>query len=167
MLKIMKLTASLMAIAAPALAQDAGFPERDIRLIIPSSPGGGMDTGTRQIQTYWQKELGVNLIIDNRPGAGMALGTQSFLREEPDCYTVLNGLIPVLQLSHMTRSDVDYTYEGNFYPIGASRLDVTIVSVMNDAKWQSIEELIEDAKSRPGEIPMSVSSLTNNQYQAA
>lgn len=162
------MAALLIAGAGQAVAQEAdGFPTRDIRVIVPTSAGGGMDVGTRQIQPYWEQELGVNLVIDNRPGAGQALGTQTFLREQPDCYTILNGLIPVLQLSHMTRSDVDYTYEDNFYPIGPSRLDQTIVSVLNDAPWQSIEELIEDARSRPGEIAMSVGSLTNNQYQAA
>lgn len=150
-----------------AYAQDGKFPEKDIRIIVPTSTGGGMDTGTRQIQPYWEKELGVNVIVDNRPGAGQALGTEMFLRQEPDCYTVLNGLIPVLQLSHMTQDQVDYSYAEDFYPIGSTRQDPTIIRVRNDAPWKTAKELIDDAKSRPGEITVSVGSLTNNQYQAA
>lgn len=170
MTRALKLTAALLAAAAApqVSAQDGeGFPERDIRIISPTSPGGGMDTGTRQIQPFWEQELGVNVIVDNRPGAGQAMGTQMFLRQPEDCYTVLNGLIPVMQLSHMTREDVDYTYEGDFYPVGASRLDVTTIAVLEGSQWETIEELIEDARARPGEITMSVGSLTNNQYQAA
>lgn len=159
--------ASAMLLFTGAADAQGSFPEKDIRIIVPTSTGGGMDTGTRQIQPYWAEELGVNVIVDNRPGAGQALGTEMFLRQEPDCYTVLNGLIPVLQLSHMVQDQVDYSYAEDFYPIGSTRQDPTIIRVRNDAPWQTAKELIDDAKSRPGEITVSVGSLTNNQYQAA
>ena len=89
------------ALAAwPAFAQD--YPARPIRMIIPSTPGGGTDFTGRQIATKLAELNGWNVVPDNRPGAGTALGLAEAARAKPDGYELVIAqsdnvsLIPLL-----------------------------------------------------------------------
>src|SRR6267142_2609001 len=85
------LSASLLAIFAAFSAAPVAqtYPDKPVRLIVPASPGGGLDVLSRlvagKISGYW----GQQLIIDNRPGAGMAIGTAAAAKSPADGYTLL------------------------------------------------------------------------------
>lgn len=143
---------------------DTDFPEDDIRWIIPASAGGGLDVTSRQVQPYWEEELGVSLVIDNQEGGNFAIGATAAHRAEPDCHTILFHIDPILHFSYMTQ-EVPYTYD-DFYPIGRFTIEPSVLRVGDDAPWDTIEEFIEDARQRPGEIAAGVGGLTSNQYIA-
>jgi putative tricarboxylic transport membrane protein len=138
------------------------WPSGEIRWIIPSSPGGGFDTTSRQLQPYLEDELGVSLSVENQEGGNFAVGTTTVLNAGPDCNTIMTHGIPHLFFSYLTQ-DVDYTYE-DFQPVSRLTQEPGVIRVRNDAPWETLENLIEDAKSRPGEIRASVSGLTSNNY---
>src|SRR5258706_1257584 len=76
---------SVMIRAAAA----AGYPERPVRLIVPSAPGGGTDTSARIIAPKLSEYLGQQVIIDNRAGAGAIIGAELVSRAPPDEYSLL------------------------------------------------------------------------------
>lgn len=144
-------------------AADAGdWPEDDIRLIIPTDVGGGLDTASRTFQQYWEDELGVNINIDHLPGANFAIGLESAANAGEECDTIVTKAIPHLLYSYLTQ-DVDFTYD-DFYPIGSSQTQPAAIVVAADSDYETIDDLLEDIEARPGEVRASVSGLANNNY---
>src|SRR5262245_13070013 len=80
----------LLAIAAPgaALAQ-SGYPSKPVRVVVPSSAGGGTDIVARIVVPRLSERLGQQMIVDNRPGAGTMIGIEVAAKAPPDGYTVL------------------------------------------------------------------------------
>ena len=139
------------------------FPERELTVVLAVGPGGNIDTGARQLQPYLSEELGVDVIIENIEGGQQALGAQHVADAEADCYTILSHIFPNMTLGAWFQDDITYDPIQDFVPLHAVNWDPTIIRIANDAPWGSLEELIEDARSRPGEIPLGVAGY-NTQY---
>ena len=83
----MLLAVAIMAVAAPLAAQDK-FPSRPITMIIPTPPGGGVDTIHRMLAEFAEPVLGVSFVIENKPGAGGSIGVSTMVTAKPDGYTI-------------------------------------------------------------------------------
>src|SRR3954462_2996758 len=98
---------ALCAASTATLAQDA-YPTRPVRLIVPSSPGGGTDTSARIIAPKMTELLGQQVVVENRPGASTLIGMEAVARAAPDGYTLLIGNSPMTILPSMrTKLAVD------------------------------------------------------------
>ncbi len=84
--------AALAAAAAGAAFAQAGYPSKPVRLVVPSSAGGGTDIVARIIAPELSKRLGQQVVIDNRPGAGTMIGIEVAAKSPADGYTLLMGL---------------------------------------------------------------------------
>jgi tripartite-type tricarboxylate transporter receptor subunit TctC len=73
---------------APALSRAQNFPNRPIRMILPSSVGGSADSMMRTLAEPMRKVLGQAVICENRPGASGAMGTADIARADPDGHTI-------------------------------------------------------------------------------
>ena len=76
--------------AAPTVAQN--YPNHAIRLVVPSSPGGGTDITGRIVAQKLSEQLGQQVVVDNRAGAGTIIGIEIAAKAPPDGYTLLMGL---------------------------------------------------------------------------
>jgi tripartite-type tricarboxylate transporter receptor subunit TctC len=65
------------------------YPNRTVRVLNPSSPGGGGDVIARIIQQELTKSLGQTFLVDNRPGAGGGIGLDLVAKSAPDGYTLV------------------------------------------------------------------------------
>ena len=79
--------AAPLYVAAPVAAQDK-FPSRPITMIIPTPPGGGVDTIHRMLGEFAEPVLGVKIVIENKPGASGSLGVSTMVNAKPDGYTI-------------------------------------------------------------------------------
>ncbi|WP_211715971.1 tripartite tricarboxylate transporter substrate binding protein [Nocardiopsis sp. MG754419] len=146
-------------------AEDGGmddFAGQSLRIIVPTAVGGGFDTTIRQVQGALEDRLSARITVENMEGAATAIGTQSAAGSDGDCLTLMVQGVPHLQFSYLTQ-DVDYTLD-DFAPVGGMSIEPGVIRVKNDAPWESIEEFVEDAQERPGEIRISVSLRTSNNY---
>lgn len=80
--------AALLALTAPANAQDAAWPTKPIRVIVTFPPGGSADAIVRAIGPRVSERLGQPLVIENRPGAGGNIGLTAVAKAEADGYTL-------------------------------------------------------------------------------
>lgn len=76
-------------LAAPTLAQDANYPTRPIRLIVPTAPGGTMDIVARSLAQVLAPLIGAQVFIENKPGGNNNIGASYVARSAPDGYTLL------------------------------------------------------------------------------
>src|SRR5262249_46847419 len=65
------------------------WPTKSVRLIVPSTPGGGVDTLGRIFSKAFYDSLGQRFVVDNRAGAGTMIGTELAAKSPPDGYTIL------------------------------------------------------------------------------
>jgi tripartite-type tricarboxylate transporter receptor subunit TctC len=159
------LVVSACSAAEPAgPADDEGFGSGDrVTIIIPTAAGGGLDTTFRQIQPAFQDALGATVVVENVEGGNTAIGGTR-AANDTDCTTVLAQAIPHLLFSYLNQS-VDYDLD-SFAPIAGVTIEPSVIRVANDAPWKTIEDLIDDAKKRPGQITFSVSEQASSNYPA-
>lgn len=125
-------------------------PEKTITIICPQGAGGSTDVQARLLAEQMQKISGQTVIVENVTGGSTGIGTNQVIDADPDGYTLLMYGTYVI-CGTMT----GYTdgFEKLDFVAGLSLEPFSIV-VNKDSKWQTLEELIEDAKSRPGEITL-------------
>src|SRR4051794_26613846 len=76
-------------VAAPNVVRAQGFPNRPIRIVVPVSPGGGVDTFARLIAAKVKAQRDVTFIVENRTGGNGTIGGLEVQRAAPDGTTVL------------------------------------------------------------------------------
>ncbi len=141
--------ASLLALAG--LAHGQAFPEKPVRLIVPSSPGGGLDVLSRlmaaKLSGYW----GQQMIVDNRPGAAMAIGTAAAAKAPADGYTVLFVNDGGLVINPLITRDTPYTYR-DFAPIGLWVAVPLIITVNDAVPARNFPEFLGYLRANPGKV---------------
>ena len=103
-----------VAAAAPAAAQP--YPNRPVRIIVPTPAGGPVDVMARLLANALPAQLGQNVIVENRAGAGNTLGSKVAAAAEPDGYTLLVSAASGLIMSPMVYKSAGYD-ETSFAPI--------------------------------------------------
>jgi tripartite-type tricarboxylate transporter receptor subunit TctC len=139
----------------PAQAQPA-WPERNVTLIVPFPPGGQGDLAARPVAMALEKILGRSVVVDNRAGGGGgSVGNAAAARAVPDGYTLL---VTLSSLAVLPEADRLFgrapAYEvSQFTPVARILADPTVLAVPASAPWKTLQEFVDDAKKRPGEIP--------------
>lgn len=139
---------SLPAIAG-AQAQQAPWPNRPIRMVIPWPPGQATDLAGRVIAQRLSEKLGQPVVAENRAGAGGTIGTDAVAKSAPDGYTLLAGssgpytIAPLLQR-------LPYDTTRDFAPIAMWGVSPYLLVVKPDFPANTIEEFVALLKARPG-----------------
>lgn len=127
------------------------YPSRDIQLVTTQPPGGVVDIAVRMINDSLSKNLGVPIVVNNRPGAGGVTGTHYLVKSKPDGYTFGSLSSKDAVLVPATIPEVPFKYN-DLEPLCKFINSPTVVFCKADAPWKSLEDLIADAKKRPGKI---------------
>jgi tripartite-type tricarboxylate transporter receptor subunit TctC len=141
-----------LALAAPyaALAADT-YPQRPVRLIVPSGAGGVTDILARHLAPRLGDALGQQVVIDNRPGASGIVGTQIVAKAAPDGYTLL-----MVFPSHVTNPalfpDMPYDTVKDFAPVTLVSAVSPVLIVGTPLPARNLAEFVALAKSRPGQL---------------
>jgi tripartite-type tricarboxylate transporter receptor subunit TctC len=141
--------------AKTAFAQ-GGYPTRNITMIVPFPAGGQADLAARPVALALERIIGKPVIVDNRAGgAGGSIGNAQAARADADGYTLLMTLSSLAVLPEADRLfDRPVAYEvSQFAPIARVLADPTLLAVPASAPWKTLQEFVDDAKARPGQIP--------------
>ena len=140
----------LAAIAIPcALAQN--YPNRAIKLIVPSSPGGGTDIVGRILAQKLSEQLGQQVIVDNRAGAGTIIGNDAVAKSAPDGYTLLVGL-STLAINPSMYAKLPYDALRDFAPISQAVSSPNMLTLHPSVPAKTVKELIVLARAKPGSL---------------
>ena len=106
MLKTLMLVFALGAIPGLAVAQNAAFPKKPVRMIIPFAPGGATDIVARQVANQLTDAWGQSVIVDNRSGASGNIALEVAARAIPDGYTLFVGNVSTNAINETTFAEM-------------------------------------------------------------
>jgi tripartite-type tricarboxylate transporter receptor subunit TctC len=141
------------ALSGP-LAAYAAWPDRPIRLVIPSAAGGSPDLICRILTSELTRVLGQGIVVDNRPGASGNIGMQEIVKAKPDGYTLGYANVGTLSINKSLFSKLPYDPDKDLMPVALMGYVQNALIVKKDLPANSVKELIALAKSKPGRLTM-------------
>ena len=135
----------------------AAYPDRPIRFVIPSAPGGSPDVLMRILLAEMTKQMGVSFVVENKPGASFVIGTMDIVRAPADGYTLGHGNIVSLAVNRSLLDKMPYDVERDLTLVSNCVRVYNMLAVNNDLPVRSVAELIAYAKRNPGRLVMASS----------
>jgi len=132
----------------------AAYPEKPIRFIVPSAPGGSPDVLMRILLAEMSKQMGVAFVVENKPGASYVIGTMDIVRAPADGYTLGYGNIVSLATNLSLLDKVPYDIERDLSLISNCVRVYNMLAVNNNLPVRTVPELIAYAKRNPGRLAM-------------
>ena len=133
-------------------ARGEDFPSRTIKIIVPTAPGGAIDTTARVVAAKMQDQLGQTVIIENKPGASMLIGADYAAKANPDGYTLLCAHDGTMAINPLAFSDLTYDPQKSFEPLGLAVSIPEAILVNKSVPAKTLKELIDYAKKHPGAL---------------
>jgi len=132
----------------------AAYPDKPIRFVIPSAPGGSPDVLMRILLAEMSKQMGVAFVVENKPGASFALGTMDIVRAPADGYTLGYGNIVSLAVNRSLLETMPYDVERDLTLVSNIVRVYNMLAVNNGLPVRTVPELIAYAKRNPGQLTM-------------
>jgi tripartite-type tricarboxylate transporter receptor subunit TctC len=137
---------------AGAVAAQAAYPEKPIRVIVPFPPGGGTDILTRMVMNKLAESQGWQFVIDNRPGAGGNIGLDLAAKAAPDGYTMVMGQTSNLAVNPNLYSKLPYDSLRDFTPVTLVSSMPIALMVWAKSPYQKLSDLLDAAKAKPNAL---------------
>ena len=144
-------------LAVPARAQ--AWPARQIKVIAPYPPGGGVDTVTRAFSDKIAPKVGQTLVVDNQPGAGGVIGGAALARSAPDGYTIMVGSMVDYSIAPFFHQGLTFDMAKDFVPVVEISNGTVGVLVTPSLPVTNVQELIALAKKEPGKLSYASSGF--------
>lgn len=151
----MKKSLGVLAVALGMLAGGpaaAAYPDKPIRLVVPFGPGTSTDTTARLIGETLGRELGQTVVIENKPGAGGSIGADAVAKSDADGYTLVFGTVGTFAINKSLFSSLPYDPAKDFTYLGMPGYTPTLLVVSGKSKYNTLADLINDAKANPDKI---------------
>ena len=148
---ILPAVAAVLGLAAPCAAAAEDYPTRQIRMIVPFSPGGPSDILARVLGAKLADAWGQAVVIDNRAGASGMIGTELAVKSAPDGYTlILSNNADEISISLYPKMPYDIVRD--LQPVCLVSQSPFVLVVHPSVPARSLAELIALARARPGEL---------------
>jgi tripartite-type tricarboxylate transporter receptor subunit TctC len=133
-------------------ANAQAYPVKPIRLIVADAAGGAPDQLARILAQKLAENLGQQVLVDNRPGAGGALGADLAARSPADGYSLLLTTTAIYAILPNLKKNLPYDPVRDFVPISRVATASNVLVVNASLPARSVAELVQLAKSKPGEL---------------
>ncbi|SIO89132.1 tripartite tricarboxylate transporter substrate binding protein [Nocardiopsis sp. JB363] len=134
------------------VSEDASdYPSQEVTLVVPYDAGGASDLAARTLASEMEDTLGQSIVVENRSGGAGSVGLENLASQSADGYTI--GYLPVesvmLGYQGYEVDPVDYDLIGQMVSVPAT------IAVPADSPYETLEDLVEAARSEPGSIAVS------------
>jgi tripartite-type tricarboxylate transporter receptor subunit TctC len=155
----------LLALATFAVpgAYAQSYPTKSIRLVVPFTPGGGVDINARLVAQKLTEYLNQQVIVENRPGAGTNIGNEFVAKSAPDGYTLLvNGGSVAINMALYKNLNYDTLWDVAAISLFSESPNVLVVHPSLPVK--TAKDLVALAKAKPGAMNFSSSGSGTTQH---
>lgn len=144
--------AAMMAglVPRPGTAQEATYPDRPIRLVVPFPAGGATDVVVRLLGERMSQSLGQAVVVENRTGAAGTVGAAAVARSRPDGYTILAGSLGSNLIAPLLMREPPFDPLTDFEFISTIGTTPTALLVRADGPIHSVEDLLAILRREPG-----------------
>jgi len=146
------------AIAPGVLRAQAAFPNRNIRIVVPVSPGGGVDTFARLIAAKVKEQRDVTFIVENRTGGNSTIGGLDVQRAAPDGYTVLFHA-STHNVARLVLKNAPYDPVKDFTPIALTGEAPLLHIVANNRPEKTLKDIVAACKASPDKWSFATAQL--------
>lgn len=143
--------AILLATSLPTAPAFAAYPERPIRIVVPTTPGGGADTLARALSTALATRLGQAVTVENLPGANGMIGMGRVAKADPDGYTLALTFTDHF-INPSLYKNQPYDLLTDFAPVSYLGQLPFVLAIHPDVPARSVTELIALARRNPGTL---------------
>ena len=147
---IASIAAALAALAAPAVHAQA-WPTQAVKIVVPFSPGTGMDILARTVGPKLSEMWGQPVVVDNRPGASGNLGANAVAKSPPDGYTLVMGA-STLVINKTLYRNMLYDPIADLEPIGLAANASLLLVAHPKLGITTAKDLVAQAKAKPGAL---------------
>ena len=144
----------------------AAYPDKSIKFLVPWPPGGATDQVARLLALPLTKELGVSVFVENKGGAGGNIGTQAFLQDKPDGYSMLMATSSTNAAGPHLFANQGFDAAKDFTPVVLVCTIPNIMVVPTASPWNSLKDLMNDAKQNPGKFTYGSAGIGASQHLA-
>ena len=141
-------------VARPGIAQDrsedASYPNKAVKVVVPYAPGGFPDTIARIIGQRLGDAFGQQFIVENRGGAGGIAGCEAVAKAAPDGYTLLMADVGQIAINPAIYRKLPYDSIKDFTPVSMVATSPLFIAVHESVPVKTFQELVALAKSKPG-----------------
>src|SRR5688572_1811767 len=139
--------------SAPRAESESSYPNKPIRLIVPSAPGGGTDIVARLIAQGLQDAWGQTVVVDNRGGAGGIPGVATVAKHSaPDGYTMLLGSNGHLSFAPAIRPNLPFDPQKDITTVSMVASQAFVIAIGASVPANSMQELAALAKNKPNTL---------------
>ncbi len=149
------IAAALLLLASSVASAQPAWPTKPLKLINPFPTGGPVDIIARVAAQHLSQRLGQQVLVENRPGAAGAIGAESVAHAPPDGYTLLIGSSATHGIAVSLYPNLPYSPAKDFAPITLVARIVHVIVVHPSVPVTSIQELVDLARAKPGELNFS------------
>ena len=133
-----------------ALAQSA-YPTQNIKIVVPFTPGTGMDTIARVVAPRLAERLGQSVVVQNQPGASGNIGADAVAKSTADGYTILMGANTMLMASQMYKS-VSFDPVKDFSSVSMAAYGSLMLVAHPKTGIKTVAELVSQVRAKPGSV---------------
>jgi tripartite-type tricarboxylate transporter receptor subunit TctC len=148
---------STLLVAAAGMAQAQNYPTRPVRIIVPLSAGGGMDTIARGLGQKLGEVLGQTFVVDNRPGAGSQIALDILGAAAPDGHTLM--MISATTVIHPILYQSRFDILRDFEPVSQVTAQGYVLVVHPSIPAASVQEFVQHLRANPGKLNYSSSGI--------
>jgi len=148
----------------PALGQPA-WPGKLVRIVVPYTPGTGMDILARTLGPHLQAAWGQAIVVENRPGASGNLGAGAVAKSPPDGLTLLMG-VNTLIINPALYANMSYDPLKDLAPLGLTATGSFLLVASSAAKLTSVDDLVKAARAKPGALDYASPGIATPHHMA-
>lgn len=143
--------AGLLALAT-TLASAQAYPTRPIRILVPSTPGGSVDTLARMVSRHLSEKWNQQVVVDNRAGAGGVIAAELAAKASPDGHTLIMGTVASMATNVSLTRNLSYHPTRDFDPVTLVAAQQLMLVVNPSVPAESVADLLRLARAKPGQL---------------
>lgn len=158
--------ATALGLPGAAWAQEAAWPAKPVRLVVPFAAGGTSDILGRLLAEKLQAALKQPVVVENRAGAGGVLGADAVAKSPADGYTLLLGTIASHAINPAMRPKMPYDALKDFAAVNLLGTIPNVLLVGKDQPYKNVKDLIAAAKAKPDSISFASAGMGSSQHMS-
>jgi tripartite-type tricarboxylate transporter receptor subunit TctC len=162
-MKIAAAATAALALVSTASAH-AAYPDRPLRLIVASAPGGGPDVASRLIAAQLSRQIGQQVVVENRVGGSGIIGMDALARSTPDGYTFGQANFTTINTNRILMPKLPYNPDKAFQPLIFAYMSRNMLAVNNALPVTSVGDLIAYAKRNPRKLMFGAGSPVSSSH---